>query len=118
MDKELIDKLNSVSDWVKLEDKKEVADNVISFQDKENGLISIRGPKGVVAHKLKPLADLFAPSKVTPLQINWEDDRYIPLFYAIENTIKRVYSMNPELTDSAVILVLDQVSTKTRSGLE
>jgi len=34
MDKELIDKLNSVSDWVKLEDKKEVADNVISFQDK------------------------------------------------------------------------------------
>jgi len=66
----------------------------------------------VVAHKLKPLADLFAPPKVTPLQINWEDNRYIPLLYAIENAIKMVYSVNPELTDSAVILALDQLALK------
>ena len=111
MDREFIDKLNSVSEWEKLDDKSELADYSISFHEEEDGLIRISGPKGVVEHRLKPLAELFY-SGASPSEMKWEDPRYLSLLYAIEGAIKRVYTKNPELTDSSVMLALDRFAMK------
>jgi len=42
----------------------------------------------------------------------WDDPRYLSLLHAIEGAIKRTYMVNPELTDSDVMIALDQISMK------
>jgi hypothetical protein len=112
MDKEFIEKLNSVSDWEKQDDNSELADNAISFHEDEDGLVSISGPKGKVVCRLKPLQELFSSKTAAPAVMKWDDPRHLHLLYTIEWAIKRVYMENPELTDSSVMLSLDQISMK------
>jgi hypothetical protein len=111
MDREFFEKLNSVSEWEKQDDKSELADNSISFHEEEDGLIRISGPKGAVEYRLKPLAELFS-SGAAPSVMKWEDPRYLSLLHAIEGAIKRLYMENPELTDSSVMLALDRFAIK------
>ncbi len=112
MDKEFIEQLNSISEWKKQDDKSELADNAISFHEEEDGLVRISGPKGEVVYRLKPLSELFSSGAVDPAVMKWDDPRYLSLLYAIEGAIKHVYMVNPELTDSAVMIALDQIAMK------
>lgn len=112
MNREFIEKLNSVSEWVGQEDRSELADNAISFHEEEDGLVRVSGPKGAFEHRLKPLAELYSSGAADLAVMKWDDPRYLSLLYAIEGEIKRVYEANPEMTDSAVMLALDQLAMK------
>ncbi len=116
MDREFIEKLNSISEWEKQEDTSELADNAISFHEEEDGLVRLSGPKGAVEYRLKPLVELFSSGGADPTVMNWEDPRYLSLLYAIEGAIKRVYTDDPELTDSSVMLALDQLAMKPEAA--
>ena len=112
MDKEFIEKLNSVSEWEKQDDNSELADNAISFHEDDDGLVSISGPKGKVVYRLKPLQELFSSETAASAVMKWDDPRHLQLLYTIEGAIKRVYLKDSELTDSSVMLALDQLSIK------
>lgn len=112
MDREFIEKLNSVSEWKKQDDQSELADNAISFHEKEDGLVRLSGPKGEVVYRLKPLQELFSNASADPAVMKWEDPRYLSLLYAIEGAVKRAYLDSEELADSAVIIALDQIAMK------
>ena len=116
MDREFIEKLNSISEWEKQDDKSELADNTISFHEEEGGLVRISGPKGAVEYRLKPLAELFSSNGADPAVMKWEDPLYLFLLYAIEGEINRAYVSNPELTDSSVMLALDQLAIKPEAA--
>lgn len=112
MDRDFIEKLNSVSEWVKREDRSELADNAISFHEEEDGFVRISGPKGEVVYRPKPLLVLFSSETIDPAVMKWDDSRYLSLLYVIEGAIKRVYMADMELADSSVMLALDQIAMK------
>jgi hypothetical protein len=112
VDKEFIEKLNSVSVWKKLEEKSDQAEFSASFSKDEDGLVRISSAKGNFIYKLKQLNELFSPEKSETVDIRWEDPQYMTLLYSIESAVKRIYEDNPELTDSSVILALESLALK------
>lgn len=109
MDKEFVEKMNSISAWHETEDENQQAEFKLEFSNLEEGLVTLSSSKGKVSHKLKPLSELFSDEKAKVLE---EKDRQLDLLYAIENPIKRYYENHPELTDGAVILALEKLAVK------
>lgn len=112
MDKEFQEKINSISEWTKLNDKSEESALSIWFHEHEDGLIRMKSEKGELVYKLKPLPELFSAGKTGTATISWKDGNHLNLLHAIESAIKNVYLAEPELTDSSVILSLDKLSMK------
>jgi hypothetical protein len=108
MDKEFIEKMDSISAWHETEDKNEQAEFELEFSNLEEGLVTLSSSKGKVTHKLKPLSELYSYEK-SDLP---EKDRQLDLLYAIEGPIKRYYENHPELTDGVVILALEKLAVK------
>ncbi len=108
MDKEFVEKMNSISAWRETEDENQQAEFELEFSTLEDGLVTLSSSKGKITHKLKPLSELYSYEKSGKT----EKDRQLDLLYAIEGPIKRYYENNPELTDGAVILALEKLAVK------
>jgi hypothetical protein len=108
MDKELVEKMNAISEWEKADANSDQAEFSISFSADEAGLIKISSAKGSFTHKLKPLNELYAQK--APASQSKDDQ--LALLYAIEGSIKRFYERHPESTDSRVILALEKLAVK------
>jgi hypothetical protein len=108
MDKEFIDKMDSISAWHETEDNEEQTEFQLEFSVLEDGLVTLKSSKGEITHKLKPLSELYSYEK-SDLP---EKDRQLDLLYAIEGPIKRYYENHPELTDGVVILALEKLAVK------
>lgn len=109
MDKEFVEKMDSISAWQETEDENQQAEFKLEFSNLEAGLVTLSSSKGKVSHKLKPLSELYSNEKSKALE---EKDRQLDLLYAIEGPIKRYYENHPELTDGAVILALEKLAVK------
>lgn len=82
----------------------------VKFADTSAGTLEIVRPEGPVSYTLKPLKDLYAAGDNAP-SVDPQDERYMPLFLAIEAEIAQYYEHDaPSLTDGVVGLVLDQLS--------
>lgn len=112
MDKEFVEKINSIAEWEDIDEKSDRSVFSVSFSKNEDGLINISSSKGSFIYRLKPLNELFSPEGTENIEINWEDKDYMTLLYTIEKTILNVYKENPELTDSSVILALENLALK------
>lgn len=108
MDKEFLEKINSISAWHETEDQNEQAEFELEFSTLEDGLITLSSANGKVTYKLKPLNALYSNEKTDAA----DEDRRLSLMYAIEGAIKRFYETAPELTDGAVIRVLEKLAMK------
>lgn len=112
MDKDFLEKLKSITEWIEVDEKKLMSEYSILFSDEEDGLIKIGSAKGCFTYKLKPLNELFLQKSDKITEINWEDHHYLSILYTIERAIKRIYKANYALTDSDVIPVLETLSMK------
>jgi hypothetical protein len=108
MDKEFIEKADSISAWHKNEDENQQAEFDLEFSNLEDGLVTLSSSKGKITHKLKPLSELYSYEKSNKP----EKDRQLDLLYAIEGPIKRYYENHSELTDGATILALEKLAVK------
>ena len=82
----------------------------MKYVDLASGTLEIERPDGEpVKHTLMPLKELYAPGTDSP-SVDPQDDRYMPLFLAIETEIAQYYDEVPTLTDGTVGLVLDQLA--------
>jgi len=108
MDKEFVEKMNSISAWHKTKDENEQAEFELEFSTLEDGLVTLSSAKGKVTHKLKPLNELYSNEEVDSA----DEDRRLGLFYAIEGALKRFYESAPELTDGAAIRALEKLAMK------
>ncbi len=108
MDKEFVEKMNSISAWHETEDENEQAEFELEFSNLEDGLVTLSSSKGKITHKLKPLSELYSYEKSGIS----EKDRQLELLYAIEGPIKRYYETHSELTDGIVILALEKLAVK------
>jgi hypothetical protein len=109
MDKEFIEKVDSISAWLKNEDENQQAEFNLEFSNLEDGLVTLSSSKGKISHKLKPLSELYSYEKSGGLE---DKDRQLSLLYAIEGSIKRYYETHPELTDGTVILALEKLAVR------
>jgi len=78
----------------------------IGVVDDATGEIEVTGPGGTGRYTLKPLGELYGagPGAAT---VDPEDDRFMPLFLAIEEEITRYYeTVDSSLTDGHVLLAL------------
>src|SRR5690348_11151742 len=75
--------------------------------DESSGLIEVGGSDERYA--LKPLSELYGRG-VGADTVDPQDQRFMPLFLAIEETIAGYYEQNPSLTDGAVELMLDRMA--------
>jgi len=112
MDKEFVDKLNSISEWKKQDDGHDQSEYSLSFHESEEGLVRFSSEKGEIIHRLKPLQELFFSGKADSTVIKWDDPRYLRLLMTIEGAIKRMYQADAELADSSVMLALDKLAVK------
>lgn len=104
MDKDFLEKLESVTEWKKIDENSDQTEYSVSFSNEEDGLIKIESDKGNCVYKLKLLNELFSQENGKTLETNWKDEHYIQLLYTIERAIKRVYEENHyRLTDSDVM---------------
>src|SRR4051812_45974977 len=102
--------LSNLIDTTALTGKKFEKPAEVKFIDLTTGTLEIERPDGEpVKHTLKPLKELYAPGTDAP-SVDPQDDRYMPLFLAIESEIAQYYEEVPTLTDGAVGLVLDQLA--------
>lgn len=112
MDKDFLEKLQSITEWKKLDEKSSTTEYSFSFSDEEDGLVMIKSDKGSFTYKLKPLHELFSQASDKITEINWEDRHYLSLLYTIERAIKRLYKANYTLTDSDIIPSLETLAMK------
>ncbi len=112
MDKDFLEKLESVTEWKQTDENSDQMEFSLSFSNEEDGLIRIESDKGGFVYKLKPLNELFSLRNEKTVVIDWNDQRYMPLLYSIERAIKKVYEENYRLTDSDVIPVLKTLAVK------
>ncbi|MCF6149423.1 MAG: hypothetical protein E3K37_12280 [Candidatus Kuenenia sp.] len=113
MDKDFLEKLESVTEWKKLKENSRQAEYAVFSSNEEEGLIKIESDKGNFTYKLRPLNELFSQGNGMAVEINWKDEHYIQLLYTIERAIKKVYEENHyRLTDSDVILALETLAMK------
>ncbi|GJQ24640.1 MAG: hypothetical protein HRU72_02940 [Planctomycetia bacterium] len=116
MDKEFLEKLNSVTEWKQVDEKGEQMKFALSFSNEGEGLVKIETAKGGFVYKLKQLNELFSPGNDKTPVIVWKDQRYMPLLYTIERAIKKVYEeCSYRLTDSDVIPALKALAVKSES---
>jgi hypothetical protein len=108
MDKEFVEKMNSISAWNQVDEKSDQAEYTLAFSAEEDGLIKISSENGSFTYKLKPLSELYSNEKSSTL----DKDRQLDLLYALEGPIKRFYEGHPELTDGAVIRALEKLAMK------
>ena len=112
VDKEFRDKFNSISEWTKLDEKREETECSIWYHEHEDGLVRLRSDKGEFIYKLKPLTELFFAGKQGVVSVSWKNSDYLNLLHAIESAIKSAYQADSGLTDSSVMLALDKLSMK------
>ncbi|MFO8011862.1 MAG: hypothetical protein R6X20_01015 [Phycisphaerae bacterium] len=86
----------------------------ISFTDPLAGEVEIDTPNGTMRYTLKPLGDLFGDG-VDARTLDVNDERYMPLLMAIEESIVRVYEEDPRLTDARVSLALSDLAMNLES---
>src|SRR6185312_11133840 len=75
--------------------------------DEASGVLEIRGSDDRYA--LKPLRELYGQGHGVDT-VDPQDQRFMPLFLAIEEKIAGYYEQNPALTDGAVELMLDRMA--------
>jgi hypothetical protein len=109
MDKEFVEKMNSISAWQETEDENQQAEFELEFSTLEDGLVTLSSSEGKITHKLKPMNELYSYEKS---EASEDEDRQLDLLYAIEGPIKRYYESHSELTDGAVILALEKLAVK------
>ena len=112
MDKEFAKKLDEISEVTKEKDKSGQSEHIISFHDKEDGVVMVSAAKGSFEYRLKPLQELFSTGRPDIAVMKTDDPRNLQLLNAIESEIKRRYTNDPELTDSSVMLGLDVLAMK------
>jgi len=113
MDRDFLEKLESVTEWIQQDEKSRQAEYAVFSSNEEEGLIKIESAKGDFTHKLKPLNELFSQENSKITEINWKDQYYLNLLYAIERAIKRIYEGTYyRITDSDVIPVLETLAMK------
>jgi hypothetical protein len=112
LDKDFLEKLESITEWKKLNEEKRMTEYSVSFSNEEDGLVRLESAKGSFTYKLKPLNELFLQKDDKLAEINWEDHHYLTLLYTIERAIKRIYKANYTLTDSDVIPALETLAMK------
>ncbi|MGQ3685941.1 MAG: hypothetical protein ACUBOA_13190 [Candidatus Loosdrechtia sp.] len=112
MDKEFLEKLESIAEHKEIDEKSGTANFSISFSSDEEGLVRIESDKGSFSYKLKPLHELFSQATEKIIGIDWEDQYYLTLLYVIEHAIKKVHEIHYSLTDPDVILALETLSMK------
>ncbi len=107
MDKDFIEKLNSLGKWNKLEGKELVADFTIAFSQEDNSIFKVNSDNGEFIYELKPIKELY-----TQKPENTSVEHYNSLIKAIEGALKRYTSENSEITDSQVINILEKLAMK------
>ena len=107
MDKEFMEKVNSINTWKKSEDKSEVSSLSLSISNDGN-MVKIGSEQETIIHELKALKDLYAPAS----GMAKSPDDMLSLLHAIEGALKRYYQEHRELTDAAVILTLENLAVK------
>lgn len=112
MDKEFVKKCESMSEWKERNKQSDQMEFLASFSKDEDGLIKISSNSGSFIYKLKPLNELFSPESSENKEINRNLSYYMPLLYSIERAIQNIYLDNPELTDSSIILALENLALK------
>lgn len=108
MDKDLAEKLRLIGTWERAGPQRKMGTFSLSFPEDDDGVVQITSRKGTIVHRLKPLAELYAEDSQEPKSV----DEQLPLLHALESAIKRFSLDHPELSDSSVILVLEQLSAK------
>jgi hypothetical protein len=82
----------------------------IQLRVDDSGRIEVNTPQGTRELTLRPLAELYGAGTGRPT-IDPEDEPFIPLFLAIEQTIVREDQKGPaRLTDGGVALTLDRLA--------
>jgi hypothetical protein len=107
MDKDFIEKLNSLGEWNQQEKNNLEADFTIAFSNEEDSVIKVTTEKGEFIYELKPIRDLYMQKPE-----NKSSNHYLSLLEAIEGAIKRYSSENYDVTDSQLIGILDKLSMK------
>lgn len=69
MDKDFLEKLESVTEWKQVGEKSEQMEFTLSFSNEEEGLVRIESSRGNFIYKLKPLNELFTNENNKPTSI-------------------------------------------------
>lgn len=92
----------------------------VQFLDDTSGEIAILDGEDDPSprnYTLKPLSQLYGPG--TPDRpVDPQDDAFMPLFLAIEQTIVRCDDLEPTMTDGAVSLALDLLAMDPQADLQ
>jgi hypothetical protein len=108
MSNEFMEKIKSISEFKKLSDNEEQFAFTATFNKEKDGLVKITADKGEFIYQLKPFEELYAEQESR----NNTKEELMSLLYQIERTIKEYDTENYGLTDSSVILALEQLSMK------
>ena len=108
MDNEFMEKMESISVFKKLSENEEQSGFSATFHVETDGLIKITADKGEFIYQLKPLEELYAEQESRKSN----EDEMMSLLYQIERSIKKYDIDNIGLTDSSVIMALEQLSMK------
>ena len=110
MDQQLLDLIGDVN-----ESQRRKVETEIVFCEPP-GKIEVKTPDGATAlYDLKPLRELYVAGADSP-SVDPQDERYMPLFMAIEGSIAGYYEQeDPGLTDGSVGLALDQLAMDPES---
>jgi hypothetical protein len=108
MDNEFIEKMNSISVFEKLSETEQRFAFSAAFDKDKDGMITITADEAEFVYQLKPLKELYAEHESKK---NIEEEM-MSLLYHIESTIKGYDIENNGLTDTSVIMALEQISMK------
>ena len=108
MDNEFMEKMTSISEFKKLSEDEDQFSFSATFNKEIDGLIKITTDNGEFTYQLKPLEELYVEQESRK---NIEE-AMMSLMYQIESIIKEYDIKNQDLTDSSVILALEQLSMK------
>jgi hypothetical protein len=108
MSNEFMEKIKSISEFKKLSDNEEQFAFTATFNKEKDGLVKITADKGEFIYQLKPFEELYAEQESR----NNTKEELMSLLYQIERTIKEYDTENYCLTDSSVILALEQLSIR------
>ena len=108
MDNDFMEKLKSISEFEKISENEDQFAFSATFHKEIDGMIKITADKGECSYQLRPIEELYARQDSSTK----DEEQLMPLLYHIERTIKEYYSRNKDLTDSSIILALEQLSMK------
>lgn len=113
MDKELKEKLDKIQKLKPIDKGIKDFQYSIEFFENKDGLIKVIAGKDEFTHQLKELPELYSPEESLNFDdINWDDDYYISLLNTIEGTIRYIDDSNTGLTDTKVILSLEELVSR------